>query len=119
MGKEPERHRSLADQLRSWPEEDLLRLLTDRPDLATPAPSDFGHLASRATAQSSIARALDILSRGELLVLDALVLAGQTTDEEIREGQSGNFCRCTGYQGIVNAVHQAAEAGAETGAAAP
>ena len=34
------------------------------------------------------------------------------TDEEIREGLSGNFCRCTGYQGIVNAVHQAAETGA-------
>ncbi|WP_445168423.1 (2Fe-2S)-binding protein [Mycolicibacterium sp. Dal123E01] len=33
------------------------------------------------------------------------------TDEEIREGLSGNFCRCTGYQGIVNAVHQAAEVG--------
>jgi carbon-monoxide dehydrogenase small subunit len=31
------------------------------------------------------------------------------TDEEIREGLSGNFCRCTGYQGIINAVHQAAE----------
>lgn len=33
------------------------------------------------------------------------------TDEEIREGLSGNFCRCTGYQGIINAVHQAAEIG--------
>jgi carbon-monoxide dehydrogenase small subunit len=32
------------------------------------------------------------------------------TEEEIREGLSGNFCRCTGYQGIVNAVHRAAEA---------
>jgi carbon-monoxide dehydrogenase small subunit len=31
------------------------------------------------------------------------------TDEEIRQGLSGNFCRCTGYQGIVNAVHRAAE----------
>jgi aerobic carbon-monoxide dehydrogenase small subunit len=30
------------------------------------------------------------------------------SDEEIREGLSGNFCRCTGYQGIVNAVHRAA-----------
>ena len=28
---------------------------------------------------------------------------------EIREGLSGNFCRCTGYQGIINAVHRAAE----------
>ena len=31
------------------------------------------------------------------------------SDEEIREGLSVNFCRCTGYQGIVNAVHRAAE----------
>jgi carbon-monoxide dehydrogenase small subunit len=31
------------------------------------------------------------------------------TDEEIREGLSGNFCRCTGYQGIIDAVHRAAE----------
>ena len=31
------------------------------------------------------------------------------THEEIREGLSGNFCRCTGYHGIVNAVQRAAE----------
>lgn len=31
------------------------------------------------------------------------------TDQQIREGLSGNFCRCTGYQGIVNAVHRAAQ----------
>jgi aerobic carbon-monoxide dehydrogenase small subunit len=30
------------------------------------------------------------------------------TDQEIREALSGNLCRCTGYQGIVAAVHQAA-----------
>jgi carbon-monoxide dehydrogenase small subunit len=30
------------------------------------------------------------------------------TDDEIRQGLSGNLCRCTGYQGIVNAVRQAA-----------
>jgi carbon-monoxide dehydrogenase small subunit len=28
------------------------------------------------------------------------------TDQEIREALSGNLCRCTGYQGILNAVHQ-------------
>ena len=28
------------------------------------------------------------------------------TDAEIREGLSGNLCRCTGYQGIVAAVHE-------------
>ena len=30
------------------------------------------------------------------------------TDEQIREGLSGNLCRCTGYQGIMAAVRQAA-----------
>jgi carbon-monoxide dehydrogenase small subunit len=30
------------------------------------------------------------------------------TDEEIRAGLSGNLCRCTGYQGILQAVHAAA-----------
>jgi carbon-monoxide dehydrogenase small subunit len=31
------------------------------------------------------------------------------TDEQIRCGLDGNFCRCTGYQSIINAVHRAAE----------
>lgn len=30
------------------------------------------------------------------------------TDEEIREGLSGNLCRCTGYQNIVAAIRAAA-----------
>jgi carbon-monoxide dehydrogenase small subunit len=30
------------------------------------------------------------------------------TDREIKEALSGNLCRCTGYQGIVNAVRRAA-----------
>jgi carbon-monoxide dehydrogenase small subunit len=32
------------------------------------------------------------------------------TDAEIREALSGNLCRCTGYQGIVEAVRRAAAA---------
>jgi aerobic carbon-monoxide dehydrogenase small subunit len=32
----------------------------------------------------------------------------QPTDDEIVDGLSGNLCRCTGYQGIVRAVRQAA-----------
>jgi carbon-monoxide dehydrogenase small subunit len=35
------------------------------------------------------------------------------TDDEIRGGLSGNLCRCTGYQGIVNAVRLAATAGVD------
>jgi aerobic carbon-monoxide dehydrogenase small subunit len=34
-------------------------------------------------------------------------------DEQIVEALSGNLCRCTGYQGIVKAVRQAAQANAE------
>ena len=33
------------------------------------------------------------------------------TDEEVRDGLSGNLCRCTGYQGIIAAVRLAAAAG--------
>jgi carbon-monoxide dehydrogenase small subunit len=32
------------------------------------------------------------------------------TETAIREGMSGNICRCTGYQGILKAVRQAADA---------
>jgi carbon-monoxide dehydrogenase small subunit len=38
------------------------------------------------------------------------------TDDEIRDALSGNLCRCTGYQGILSAVRQAADA-ARRGAA--
>ena len=33
------------------------------------------------------------------------------SEEEIREGIEGNLCRCTGYQHIVDAIQQAAQAG--------
>jgi len=41
----------------------------------------------------------------------------QPTDREIREALSGNLCRCTGYQGIINAVRLAADR-SRTGATA-
>ena len=40
------------------------------------------------------------------------------TDDEIREALSGNLCRCTGYQHIVQAALDAAAAGREAGASA-
>ena len=33
------------------------------------------------------------------------------SEQEIREGIQGNFCRCTGYQHIVNAIKYAAQKG--------
>ena len=42
-----------------------------------------------------------------LAALDFLVEAREPSDEEIREAISGNLCRCTGYQGIVEAIRAA------------
>jgi carbon-monoxide dehydrogenase small subunit len=39
------------------------------------------------------------------------------TEAEIREGISGNLCRCTGYQNIVKAVQYAAKKLQETATA--
>ena len=33
------------------------------------------------------------------------------SEQQIREGIAGNFCRCTGYQHIVNAIQHAAKKG--------
>ena len=35
------------------------------------------------------------------------------SEQQIREGIAGNFCRCTGYQHIVNAIQHAAKHGAK------
>jgi carbon-monoxide dehydrogenase small subunit len=45
------------------------------------------------------------------MILSAVNLLEQTphpTERQIREGIAGNFCRCTGYQHIVNAIQHAA-----------
>ncbi len=40
--------------------------------------------------------------------IDLLKANPDPTEQEIREGLSGNLCRCTGYQHIVNAIQNAA-----------
>jgi aerobic carbon-monoxide dehydrogenase small subunit len=49
-----------------------------------------------------------------LASLHLLKRKAQPTLEEIREGLSGNLCRCTGYMQIFEAVAQAARHGAPT-----
>jgi len=46
------------------------------------------------------------------MIMAAVTLLNDTpapSERQIREGISGNLCRCTGYQHIVNAIHYAAE----------
>ncbi len=46
------------------------------------------------------------------MIMQSAWLLGENpdpTEEEIREGISGNLCRCTGYVNIVKAVQQAAD----------
>ena len=74
--------RTLADQLRSWSDEQLAHLLTQRPDLAVPAPQDSSQLASRLGTRASVLRAVDQLSRLELTVLEAVIALGGTTSAD-------------------------------------
>ena len=45
-----------------------------------------------------------------LTAQDLLAAPGVPSREEIREHLSGNYCRCTGYQAIVDAVESVAKA---------
>jgi carbon-monoxide dehydrogenase small subunit len=44
-----------------------------------------------------------------MAAVDLLATSPHPSDEEIRHGLEGNLCRCTGYENIVRAVHEAAE----------
>ena len=48
------------------------------------------------------------------MIMSAVNLLSDTpkpTEQQIREGISGNYCRCTGYQHIVDAIQYAASKG--------
>jgi hypothetical protein len=66
------RPRSLADDLRARDDTALATLLHARPDLLSPVPSDVTSLAARATTRPSVQRAIDLLDRFTLQVLEVL-----------------------------------------------
>ncbi|MFH0243830.1 helicase-associated domain-containing protein [Streptomyces sp. HK10] len=80
MTTEPEARRraaprTLADELRSRPDDALAALLRARPDLLSPVPGDLSQLATRAGARTSVLRALERLDRFALQVAEALAVA--------------------------------------------
>src|SRR3954452_20559851 len=86
--------RTLADQLRGWSDEQVARLLRERPDLAMPAPQDSSQLAARMGNRTSVVRAVDGLTAFELGVLEVAVAAGGTTSARaVRTGVDGSTPR--------------------------
>lgn len=79
--------RTLADQLRGWPDASLLGLIASRPDLATPAPADSAQLASRAGTRASVVRAVDQLTVLELGVAEAAVGVGRPVALPVLQAQ--------------------------------
>ncbi len=70
--------------------------------------SDSGELAKLQKAfHEKNALQCGFCTPGMLLAAQDLILKkGKPTREEIREHISGNYCRCTGYQAIVDAVEE-------------
>ena len=56
---------------------------------------------------------------GMVMAATSLLAENRTpTEQEVREGLEGNFCRCTGYHNIVRAVLAAADTLSASGSAA-
>ena len=77
--------------------------------------SDTGEIADlQAAFQTRNALQCGFCTPGMLLTVQTLLARGGVPSrEEIREHLSGNYCRCTGYHAIVDAVEAVARARAE------
>jgi carbon-monoxide dehydrogenase small subunit len=63
-------------------------------------------LSARHGLQCGFCTAGFLVSATELL--DERAAGAELTDRDVRSALSGNLCRCTGYQGIIEAVRRAA-----------
>jgi carbon-monoxide dehydrogenase small subunit len=79
--------------------------------------SDSGELADLQTAfERRNALQCGFCTPGMLLTAQELLTGGGIpTRDTIREHISGNYCRCTGYHAIVDAIESVAQARARTG----
>ena len=84
---------------------------------------DYGLTGSKEGCGEGECGACSIIKNGKLvtpciipgMVMATYVLLNENpdpTEDEIRLGISGNLCRCTGYDLIVESIHLAAEKGA-------
>lgn len=64
--------RTLAEELRARPDDDLVALLRSRPDLLNPVPGDLTQLTARLSSRASALRALERLDRFTLQTAEAL-----------------------------------------------
>ena len=84
-----------TESFRTWlahlPEEDLRALLSNRPEALTPAPPDFGSLATRLTLPMCIVDALAACNAAQLATLEDIAARGgelepvEVTDWEVTE----------------------------------
>ncbi|MBT0993108.1 helicase-associated domain-containing protein [Cellulomonas sp. DKR-3] len=75
---------SFTGFLRSSSDERLAALLARRPDLASPSPGNLTSLAVRATGRASLERALAGVDAVVLQVLEAVVVLGGATSEDVQ-----------------------------------
>lgn len=65
---------TFAEELRARSDEDLEKLISNRPDLIYPVPNDFASLAARASSMPSLLRAVDDLNKWQLQILEAAAI---------------------------------------------
>ena len=73
-GDGPAARRTFSDTIRERPDEALVALLRERPDLASPSPSTLRSLAARASSRTSLERALARADAPTLQVLEAVLV---------------------------------------------
>ncbi|SEC10993.1 helicase C-terminal domain-containing protein [Streptomyces melanosporofaciens] len=110
--------RTLAEELRTRPDDALAALLRARPDLLSPVPNDLTQLATRAGTRASVVRAVERLDRFALQTAEALAVAPDPCPYELlRDLLTGDEGEEAGGQGDARGAEGTDGAGAAQGPA--